>query len=369
MKEELLLRDHIISELKNKLRSGSSDATSDVEVAEEAVKEGGKSKEARYSITGRMLLQVHKRSSTLQASFINVYHATNPKSKQYHIDLETTVNDIKFSADSQLLAIACNNKTVKLYAAKSGGLEHIFFGASEHLTSVDLTPTLVVSASTSVHVWSIHDKKLLHTLNGHTKHVYGLGTTDVRAVSGSCDRTIKIWELNQGECLKTIDSTSIVNDLTISNLSNMFFSVHHDSHIRTFDLRSFNKLEEHKVHNGQVLSVAISADDRHVVTCGQDSICKVWDARVGFGSPVYTLKADGFKTNVSKTKAVLSPCGTFVASGSNCGHVFVWHLVDGTPLVSEMKEHNIASTCCAWSRDGKQVASSSIDRRLCLYAE
>jgi WD40 repeat protein len=129
-----------------------------------------------------------------------------PKRIRYEVELETQVNDIKFSNDDQIIAAACNDRTVKFYDAKTGGLEHTFDGCLEHVSSIDLSQTLLVAGSSAAYVWSLDDKQLRHTMTGHTRQIYAVGISDVRLITGSCDRTVKIWELNHVSASIQIDS-------------------------------------------------------------------------------------------------------------------------------------------------------------------
>ena len=42
-------------------------------------------------------------------------------------------------------------------------------------------------------------------LEGHTKLVSSVFVKDKLIISGSLDNTIKIWDINAGECLKTLE--------------------------------------------------------------------------------------------------------------------------------------------------------------------
>ncbi|MEE1203610.1 MAG: hypothetical protein UHN59_04835, partial [Bacteroidales bacterium] len=50
----------------------------------------------------------------------------------------------------------------------------------------------------------------LKTLEGHSEYVYSVAYSPdgTKIISGSKDKTIKIWDANTGECLKTLEGHS-----------------------------------------------------------------------------------------------------------------------------------------------------------------
>jgi autophagy-related protein 16 len=298
-----------------------------------------------------------------------------PDGVQFDIALETQINCIDFSEDNHLIALGGNDKTVKLYHAKTGQIHSTLYGCVDSVTAVAFSPNnqMVLGGSTDsgCRVWNVGTGRARHTLTGHTKQIYAADfATDTKVVTGSYDRTIKVWELNQGTCLKTLlNAKSIVNDLETSKISNSIVSAHFDCAIRMFDLRTYDMVKEiSKAHDNQVTSVNISRDDTYIVTCGKDSVIKIWDSRKSY-DPVHILKHNDFKVTINTNKAVFSPCGSYVASGSANGQVYVWHIISAhnTPMENVLKGHKGVITDVAWSFDGSQVASSSVDKHVMLY--
>ena len=83
------------------------------------------------------------------------------------------------------------------------------------------------------------DGKLLHALTGHTGWVNSVAYSPdgQQIVSGSHDKTVKIWDANTGKELHTLTG-----------------------------------------HNGSVFSVAFSPDGQRIVSGGGDKTVKIWDA-------------------------------------------------------------------------------------------
>ncbi|KAL0481104.1 autophagy-related protein ATG16 [Acrasis kona] len=298
-----------------------------------------------------------------------------PVEIHHDISLDTQINDIDFSEDNQYIALAANDKSIKVYYTKSGQLHSSFFGCADSVVCVAFSPNnqmlLGGSADHACRLWSMGNARAKHTLTGHTKQVYAADFAgDNKAVTGSYDRTIKVWELNQGTCIKTmLNAKSKVHDLEVGKNNSTLFSAHFDSCIRMFDLRSYDLVREiTKAHESQVTSINISRDDLYLVTCGRDSVCKVWDARRSY-EPVHVLSHPDYKVNMETNKVTFSPCGSYVASGSVNGQVFVWKLKNAhdDELDSTLKGHKGLVTCVSWSPDGSVVASASVDKRVIMY--
>ena len=80
------------------------------------------------------------------------------------------------------------------------------------------------SSDKTLKIWEIESGECLKTLLGHTAEVYALqyfGNNQL--ASGSLDTTIKIWDLETGACLKTLehgDTSDVYSILVLSNNNN-----------------------------------------------------------------------------------------------------------------------------------------------------
>jgi WD40 repeat protein len=61
------------------------------------------------------------------------------------------------------------------------------------------------SSDKTLKVWDLKTGKLVRTLEGHRGWVWAVAVTPEggHAISGSYDRTLKVWELDSGRCLAT----------------------------------------------------------------------------------------------------------------------------------------------------------------------
>ena len=66
--------------------------------------------------------------------------------------------------------------------------------------------THIVSGSldTSIRVWDVETGQCLHTLIGHQSLTSGMELKDSILVSGNADSTVKVWDIKTGHCLQTL---------------------------------------------------------------------------------------------------------------------------------------------------------------------
>ena len=65
------------------------------------------------------------------------------------------------------------------------------------------------SLDTSIRVWDVETGNCLHTLVGHQSLTSGMELKDNILVSGNADSTIKVWDITTGQCLQTLQGKSL----------------------------------------------------------------------------------------------------------------------------------------------------------------
>uniref|UniRef100_A0A6B2LJB0 Uncharacterized protein n=1 Tax=Arcella intermedia TaxID=1963864 RepID=A0A6B2LJB0_9EUKA len=64
---------------------------------------------------------------------------------------------------------------------------------------------IITCSKTTIKIWDLRSGAFLRQLQGHGGPVNCLDVSDDFVISGSTDKTIKIWGLETGECLSTLD--------------------------------------------------------------------------------------------------------------------------------------------------------------------
>jgi WD40 repeat protein len=166
---------------------------------------------------------------------------------------------------------------------------------------------------------------LLRTLAGHDDRVLALAVThdSRRAVSGSRDGTLKLWDLELGTELRTLPG--------------------------------------HRTSSGQVLAVAVTPDGRRAVSGSDDSTLKLWDLELG--TELRTLPGHA---QAGIGAVAVTPDGRRAISGAMDGTVKLWDLELGTELCS-LAGHDDWVRAVAVTPDGRRAVSASCDSTLKLW--
>ena len=92
------------------------------------------------------------------------------------------------------------------------------------------------------------------------------------ALSGSEDKTLRLWDVNSGKCLRTFEGhTKTVKSVALSADGRWALSGSHDKTLRVWDVSSGECLRTFEEHEYGVCSVALSADGRWVLSGGGDN--------------------------------------------------------------------------------------------------
>ena len=203
--------------------------------------------------------------------------------------------------------------------------------------SPDGTNIVSVYLDRTIRVWSVDNGECLLTLRGHTSIIMSLAWSpdSSKIVSGSRDKTIKIWSVTNGKCLKTIEGY-------------------------TGHLMSYGRLMSDG-HSESINCVAWSPDGTKIASASDDATIKIWS--VMDGKCLKTLR--GSETKVCTV--AWSPDGTKIVSGSRWIFVKIWSVMDGKCLKT-LKGHTRAITSVAWFPDGSKIISASNDGTIRVWS-
>lgn len=120
------------------------------------------------------------------------------------------------------------------------------------------------------------------TIKGHGDYVscVSFSPDGTRLASGSRDHTIKIWNADTSEELRTIDAPESVIDLAYSPLGTTIASVCINKTIYLWDAEAGEQLRQFEGHTGLIGRLAFRPDGKRIASGANDGI-RVWNVETG----------------------------------------------------------------------------------------
>jgi U3 small nucleolar RNA-associated protein 13 len=163
------------------------------------------------------------------------------------------------------------------------------------INSLDIAPNdrLLVSGSQdrTAKVWEIQyilydsgtvkgEIKLLGTCKGHKRGVWTVrfGRTERVLATGSGDKTVKLWNLDDFSCVKTFEGhTNSVLRVDFLNAGMQMVSTASDGLVKLWNIRDESCAATMDNHEDKVWALAVSSDERTVVSGAADSVVTFWE--------------------------------------------------------------------------------------------
>ncbi|OXB68423.1 hypothetical protein ASZ78_010044, partial [Callipepla squamata] len=225
---------------------------------------------------------------------------------------------IRFSHDGRTLAAACAGKNgypIALYEIPSGQFLRELYG---HLNIVydlcwskDSQHLLTASSDGTVRMWKIETQVASAVrVFPHPSFVYTAKyhpVADSLVVTGCYDAVIRVWNASvkeiHGQLLQELDG--------------------HKSFINTlcFDTEGkYLEIKENDLRGTPVNHLEVHPNGRRLLVHARDSTLRIMDLRI-----LSTKKYIGATNYREKIHSTLTPCGTFLFSGSEDGKAYVWN--------------------------------------------
>eukprot|EP00729_Bicosta_minor_P007936 gene7936-7965_t len=171
--------------------------------------------------------------------------------------------------------------------------------------------------------------KLMRVISGHLGWVRCIAVEPQNQwfVTGSADRTIKIWDLASGTLkLSLTGHISAVRGLAVSERHPYMFSAGEDKEVKCWDLECNKVIRRYHGHLSAVHCLAMHPTLDVLMTGGRDSVIRVWDMRTK--SQVHCLT--GHKNTVASIMA--RSTDPQVVSGSHDSTIKLWDITAGKTM-------------------------------------
>ena len=189
---------------------------------------------------------------------------------------------------------------------------------------------------------------LVRILEGHMDEVNAVVGGDGYALSVSDDQTLRVWNLENGQILRTfyhdneVSVIAAVDDHRAAAASN-------NGTIWVWDLENGQTLQTLEGHLNRINALAI-ADDCRIVSASSDGTLRVWNFESG--QSLHTLKGHNARVN-----AVAVAGGRYAISASNDLTLRVWHLESGQ-IIQTLKGHTARVSAVAVVNNRHAISAS-----------
>ncbi|NTV51179.1 MAG: TIR domain-containing protein [Geobacteraceae bacterium] len=241
-------------------------------------------------------------------------------------------------------------------------LERKLKGHTRRVNSLAVSPygSWVVSGSDdhTVKIWDLESGECRATLKGYSGMVFSVAITPdgKRILSGSNDYSIRVWDVGTGRELAKLDGdTNIVRSVLALQDNVRALSGGFDNTLRLWDLSSNSCIKIIKYDEANddddFFGIAVNRVGTHILSGHRNGLVRLWNVETG--ECLMTMKGHLGKVN----SLAITPDGCFAVSGSDDKTIKIWHLESGT-CVGTMEGHQAQEILVAISPDGTLIAST-----------
>ncbi|KAM3094821.1 NB-ARC domain-containing protein [Phormidesmis sp. 146-35] len=250
----------------------------------------------------------------------------------------------------------------------------VFSETLGNVWSVAFSPngTLLAASDTAgeIHIWRVSDpqgnllqnRQKLITCHGHQHWVCSIAfSPDGKTlVSGSGDKTVKLWDVATGHCWQTLEGhTDWVISVAFSPTRSLVASSSSDRTIRLWNIHTGDCVQILEGHEHWICGIAFSPTG-DLVSGSDDRTLKLWNIQTG--------ECD--RTLIGHQSVIrgvtVNANGSLIASGSEDQTIKLWDVKTGECLKT-LVGHTSEVRSLAFHADGKTLVSSSFDRTLKLW--
>lgn len=284
------------------------------------------------------------------------------------------INTIAFSPNSKILATGSVDRTVKLWDITTGKCLRTLQGRTDFVHSVKFSQNSNILASGSQHkirLWDINSRECVTQISVYKDWLYSLSLSpDEKLLAcanlGNENHIIRLWQL---ESLQPGNSDQTPNKILQGHTDNIWaiafspdskiiVSGSSDRTVKLWDSQTGLCLKTLLGHTRPVLSVAFSHDGKIVASCGGHSIIKLWD--ITTGECIQTIQ------EVAAYILSFSPNSYILASGSTSGLIKLWD-IQANQCIATLGKYGKPIISLAFSPDGKTLAAGSFDGTVTLW--
>lgn len=215
----------------------------------------------------------------------------------------------------------------------------------------------------SIKIWNYQTGELIRVISENAGVVYALALSYQHKLlaQGSSEQNIKLWDIETGALVEICkEHSGSVRAIAISFDGQILASGSYDGTIKLWDLETAKEIRTCTQHCGTVNAIAFSPDGQILASGGGDGIVKLWHWSTG--QLLHSLCGDlGVISGIA-----FHPKEPVLASASSDRTIKLWHLGTRDRLYTFIGHTGGVSSVC-FSPDGKTLFSASVDGLIMLW--
>ncbi|ETO28818.1 WD-40 repeat-containing protein [Reticulomyxa filosa] len=275
--------------------------------------------------------------------------------------VNANLNNVSFS---QAFLRNTNFKNAKLKGVNFGEYPYLE-GHSDAITSIHYSPDgrTVVSGSTdkTIRIWDLESRKEIQKIN-HTAAIHQVqySPDGKHILSCSIDATVRIWDTTSGELFRHFQLEDTVLHAQYSFSGHMIVACSKIGNIQFWDVNSGRALAGFNRIEIGIQSVQFSPDDSMILGCLKDSTIRLWNINSKKEVQVFKGHSDLIKTvQYSHDKRTILSCSTDKT-------IRIWDVESGNEI-QKFVGHLFAVDMAQFSPDDRTIVSCSKDRTIRIW--
>lgn len=274
------------------------------------------------------------------------------------------VNLVTLTAKGDRFATGSWDKNINVYDSSFNLLKTL----SGHLFPITalryrLDGKLLASGSSDnlIVIWDSLWRKS-KTFEGHKDQVNALlfDRSNRYLFSGSDDRTFMAWDIASGKPFRNVNVGQSVNCLAQQSNDPRFLYVAAGSQVTVYSLVNSKPAKTFTGHADVVNAMAISFNNRLLLTGSNDKTARIWD--VVTGKQIRALPVNCWKV----TAVAFSDDAKYAVTGCNDGTIKVWEVETGK-LITEIESNEAAVEDVLFTKNMTQIMAATMLRESTNY--
>ncbi|XP_074170534.1 dynein assembly factor with WD repeat domains 1 isoform X3 [Rhinolophus sinicus] len=207
-------------------------------------------------------------------------------------------------------------------------------------------------------LWDTASGEELHTLEGHRNVVYAIAFNNPygdKIATGSFDKTCKLWSVETGKCYHTFRGhTSEIVCLSFNPQSTLVATGSVDKTAKLWDIQDGKEIVTLTGHSAEIVCLSFNTSGNRIITGSFDHTVALWDVEAG--RKVYTLI--GHCAEISS--ALFNWDCSLILTGSMDKTCMLWDATDGK-CVATLTGHDDEILDSCFDYTGKLIATASAD--------